>query len=242
MQPRRLESEIHDLQGEFELDRLDYLETIRKQDQQLKLLQQVLDKIQPTISRASNYANLERVKKEAMWNEDQGRWVLPEMTSQKLAAGLPTASQVSSGARPELAEASYNNYYDDDERAGAESRLKKRLDASMERDFAANYFKPQTASRANIMEKYNPERHKSQMQEKISNFVKRNQKAEHLMSGVVYTDELYDEGADGDAAGGGGGRRRGDGPKSASMNRRTQPSPSQRLEALNGGAAPGRGK
>jgi len=89
---RALESEIHDLQGEFELDRLDYLETIRKQDQGLKLLQQILDKIQPTISRASNYANLERVKKEAVWNEDQGRWVLPEMTSQKLAAGLPTAS------------------------------------------------------------------------------------------------------------------------------------------------------
>ncbi|VDK86981.1 unnamed protein product [Onchocerca ochengi] len=40
-----LENDIEDLHGEFELDRLDYLETIRKQDQQVKLLQQILDKV-----------------------------------------------------------------------------------------------------------------------------------------------------------------------------------------------------
>ncbi|VDP17285.1 unnamed protein product [Onchocerca flexuosa] len=40
-----LENDIEDLHGEFELDRLDYLETIRKEDQQVKLLQQILDKV-----------------------------------------------------------------------------------------------------------------------------------------------------------------------------------------------------
>ncbi len=52
---KALNSEIHDLQQEFEDDRTDYLDTIRKQDQQLKLLQQILDKIQPTIRKDSNY-------------------------------------------------------------------------------------------------------------------------------------------------------------------------------------------
>ena len=41
------QSEIDDLQTEFERDREDYLETIRKQEQIIKLQQQILDKIQP---------------------------------------------------------------------------------------------------------------------------------------------------------------------------------------------------
>jgi kinesin family member 17 len=38
-----MERELEDLSNEFELDRLDYLETIRRQDQQLKLFQQILE-------------------------------------------------------------------------------------------------------------------------------------------------------------------------------------------------------
>ena len=52
---RALEREISDLHSEFQNDRTDYLETIRRQDQQLKLLQGLLDKIQPTIRRDCNY-------------------------------------------------------------------------------------------------------------------------------------------------------------------------------------------
>ena len=50
-----LSAEIQDLQREFESDRSDYLDTIRKQDQQLILLQQILDKVQPTIRKECNY-------------------------------------------------------------------------------------------------------------------------------------------------------------------------------------------
>ncbi|VDM55621.1 unnamed protein product [Angiostrongylus costaricensis] len=78
-----LESEVEDLQGEFELDRLDYLDTIRKQDQQLKLLTQILEKIQPSIRKDSNYYNIEKVKKDSIWNEDEGRWILPEMSTSR---------------------------------------------------------------------------------------------------------------------------------------------------------------
>ena len=46
------------MQQEFEDDRTDYLDTIRKQDQQLILLQQILDKVQPTLRKDSNYSNI----------------------------------------------------------------------------------------------------------------------------------------------------------------------------------------
>lgn len=57
-----MKSEITDLQSEFEYDRSNYLDTIRKQDQQLKLLQSILDKVSPTVRRDCNYANIDRIK------------------------------------------------------------------------------------------------------------------------------------------------------------------------------------
>lgn len=86
---RALESEIHDLQSEFELDRIDYLDTIRRQDQQLKLVQQILEKVQPCLRRDSNYSNLEKIKKEAVWDEDLQKWHLPDVTVVKTQ--LPNA-------------------------------------------------------------------------------------------------------------------------------------------------------
>lgn len=77
---KALENEIRDLQSEFELDRIDYLDTIRRQDQQLKLLQQILDKVQPCLRRDSNYCNIDKIKKEAIWDEDLQKWHLPEMS------------------------------------------------------------------------------------------------------------------------------------------------------------------
>ena len=55
LKSKALNAEIQDLQREFEDDRTDYLDTIRKQDQQLLLLQQILDKVQPTIRKECNY-------------------------------------------------------------------------------------------------------------------------------------------------------------------------------------------
>ena len=69
-----LNSEINDLQQEFEDDRTDYLDTIRKQDQQLILLQQILDKVQPTLRKDSNYSNIEKIKQEAKWNDEIQKW------------------------------------------------------------------------------------------------------------------------------------------------------------------------
>jgi len=44
-----------DIQSEFENERTDYLETIRKQGRQMKLLSQILDKIVPALSKECNY-------------------------------------------------------------------------------------------------------------------------------------------------------------------------------------------
>ncbi|VDP25084.1 unnamed protein product, partial [Heligmosomoides polygyrus] len=107
---KALESEVEDLQGEFELDRLDYLETIRKQDQQLKLLTQILEKVQPSIRKDSNYFNLEKVKKDAVWNEDEGRWILPEISVSRTV--LPTAHNGVSYS--DKSESLLRGTYDDD--------------------------------------------------------------------------------------------------------------------------------
>nr|XP_037289010.1 osmotic avoidance abnormal protein 3-like [Rhipicephalus microplus] len=85
-----LEQEVRDLQREFESERTDYLETVRRQDQQLRLLSQILDKVQPCIRRDSNYADLEAVKAQSVWDQDAQRWRLPEFTVQQTK--LPPAA------------------------------------------------------------------------------------------------------------------------------------------------------
>ncbi|XP_070382537.1 osmotic avoidance abnormal protein 3-like isoform X4 [Dermacentor albipictus] len=92
-----LEQEVRDLQREFETERTDYLETIRRQDQQLRLLSQILDKVQPCIRRDSNYADLEAVKAQSVWDQDAQRWRLPELTVQQMK--LPPAAGIQPGAR-----------------------------------------------------------------------------------------------------------------------------------------------
>ena len=73
------QSEIDDLQTEFERDREDYVETIRKQDQIIKLQQQILDKIQPCLRRDCNYYNIDKVRSESTWGEESGKWNIPEL-------------------------------------------------------------------------------------------------------------------------------------------------------------------
>ena len=69
-----LEREVSDLQSEFEQDRTDYLETIRRLEQQVKLYTQIIDKVQPCIRRDCNYSNLDRIKADCVWDEDLQKW------------------------------------------------------------------------------------------------------------------------------------------------------------------------
>lgn len=50
-----MDREIQDLHSEFENERTDYLETIRKQERQLLLYNQILDSVLPVLSKECNY-------------------------------------------------------------------------------------------------------------------------------------------------------------------------------------------
>ena len=82
-QNQALQQEINDLKEEFESDRFDYLETIRKQEQQIKWYTAVIDRIHPCLRRDCNYVDLDRVKMQSTWDEEKEQWTLPKMTIDK---------------------------------------------------------------------------------------------------------------------------------------------------------------
>lgn len=77
--------EIRDLQVEFAAERDDYLASIRRLERETQLLQSLLERMVTLVRRDCNYSNLERLKKEAVWDEDSGVWRLPEVLVQKTA-------------------------------------------------------------------------------------------------------------------------------------------------------------
>lgn len=82
--------EIRDLQAEFEAERNDYLATIRRLEREGQLLNSLLERMVPLVRRDCNYSNLDRLKKEAVWDEDSASWRLPDVTVQKTT--LPSGS------------------------------------------------------------------------------------------------------------------------------------------------------
>ena len=83
-----LENEVKDLQQEFEKEREDLLDTIRKNEKQIKLIIKILHKIQPIIPHDSNYYNLDKIQSASIWNEEVQDWVVPDYRREKLS--LPT--------------------------------------------------------------------------------------------------------------------------------------------------------
>ncbi|MBN3325855.1 KIF17 protein, partial [Atractosteus spatula] len=96
--------EIQDLQSEFELERIDYLATIRRLEREAQLLQQILERVQPLIRRDCNYSNVDRLRREAVWDEDSATWRLPEVVVQKtsLPAAVPPLSSGNMGNQGRL--------------------------------------------------------------------------------------------------------------------------------------------
>ncbi len=83
-----LENEVKDLQHEFEREREEYLDTIRKQEKQMKLLNKLLIKMQPIIPHDCNYYNIDKIQTISVWNEEHQDWLIPDLKREKLA--LPT--------------------------------------------------------------------------------------------------------------------------------------------------------
>lgn len=84
--------EIRDLQVEFEEERNDLLATIRKLEREAQLTKGLLERMAPLVRRDCNYSNLDRLKKEAIWDEESAAWRLPEVVVQKTE--LPSGGAV----------------------------------------------------------------------------------------------------------------------------------------------------
>ncbi|XP_054427419.1 kinesin-like protein KIF17 [Pteronotus mesoamericanus] len=136
---RAAEVEIKDLQSEFELEKIDYLATIRRQERDSMLFLQLLEQVQPLIRRDCNYSNLEKIRREACWDEDNGFWKIPEPVIVKTS--LPV---VSTG--PQNKPARKTSAADNGEPGMEEDRYKVMLSRSDSENIASNYFRPKRAS------------------------------------------------------------------------------------------------
>ncbi|XP_032818047.2 kinesin-like protein KIF17 isoform X3 [Petromyzon marinus] len=136
---RAAQADINDIQQEFESERRDYLDTIRRQQRELRLQQQLLERVAPCLRRDCNYANLERVRSEATWDEDAQAWRLPEMVVTRTS--LPPAGGSGAQAKPSRRTPPHENGNHQHE-----DRFLERLTRAEAEDVAGNYFKPRRAS------------------------------------------------------------------------------------------------
>lgn len=86
---RALEREISDLHSEFELERADYLESIRKSDASMQFYKQLLDRAIPLLRRENRFWEVEEIRNQSEWNDDTKKWKLPEDCLRRTA--LPPA-------------------------------------------------------------------------------------------------------------------------------------------------------
>ncbi|XP_045885365.1 kinesin-like protein KIF17 isoform X4 [Micropterus dolomieu] len=131
--------EIRDLQAEFEVERNDYLATIRRLEREGQLLHCLLERMVPLVRRDCNYSNLDRLKKEAVWDEDSVTWSLPDVMVQKTT--LPSAVAPKLSARRGSAADNGEPFMQVEE-----DRYKEMLDRSDSENIASSYFKSKRAS------------------------------------------------------------------------------------------------
>ncbi|KAI4877677.1 hypothetical protein NFI96_021216, partial [Prochilodus magdalenae] len=132
--------EIRDLQAEFETERDDYLATIRRLERETQLQQAILERMVGLVRRDCNYSNLDRLRKEAVWDEESGVWRLPEVLVQKTAlpAAVPPPAVSNSSRFP----ARRNSASDSGEPfMEGEDRYKEMLNRSDSEHIASNYFR-----------------------------------------------------------------------------------------------------
>ncbi|XP_025923169.1 kinesin-like protein KIF17 [Apteryx rowi] len=138
---RAAETEIKDLQSEFELEKIDYLGTIRRLERDVMLFQQLLDRVQSLIRRDCNYSNLDKIKRECVWDEEAGCWKIPEPVIQKTS--LPAAVSSQPQAKPARKSPSAES---GELLMQEEDRYKLMLNRSDSENIASNYFRSKRAS------------------------------------------------------------------------------------------------
>nr|XP_019567584.1 PREDICTED: kinesin-like protein KIF17 isoform X6 [Rhinolophus sinicus] len=138
---RAAEVEIKDLQSEFELEKIDYLATIRRQERDFMLFQQLLEQVQPLVRRDCNYSNLEKIRRECCWDEDNGFWKIPEPVVIKTS--LPVAVLTGPQNKPVRKTSAADN---GELGMQEEDRYKLMLSRSDSENIASNYFRPKRAN------------------------------------------------------------------------------------------------
>ncbi|KAG7318866.1 hypothetical protein KOW79_017340 [Hemibagrus wyckioides] len=137
--------EIRDLQVEFAAERDDYLASIRRLEREMQLMQGLLERMVMLVRRDCNYSNLERLRKEAVWDEDSSVWRLPEVLVQKTA--LPAAVPSSAASGSSRIPGRRNSATDPAEPfLEEEDRYKEMLNRSDSENIASNYFKMKRAN------------------------------------------------------------------------------------------------
>lgn len=159
---KALEREIRDLHSEFELERMDFLDTVRNQDQTVLWYEAVIDKMLPALRRDVNYADLEKIRSQSRWDDLNHTWIVPPFEfDRRLSLPRLTAMTVGSSLSPTLIAAPTLTSSSDGSRAcsatpvldpityyelRSEDRFLQRLNESVQRDPAASYFR--TGNRA----------------------------------------------------------------------------------------------
>lgn len=155
-----LEQEVDDIQSEFESERTDYLETIRRLNEQIRLLSQILDKVQPLIKNECNYSNINKIKEEAILDDNTQQWILPNVTLNRVRLP-PALKHINEKAAREFTPSklyrsdSPNNYiFDSDiiespvndhemnDYNNGEDKLLRKLENSHSDDIVNNYLMP----------------------------------------------------------------------------------------------------
>ncbi|XP_028615535.1 kinesin-like protein KIF17 isoform X2 [Grammomys surdaster] len=138
---RAAEVEIKDLQSEFQLEKIDYLATIRRQERDSMLFQQLLEQVQPLIRRDCNYSNLEKIRRESSWDEDNGFWKIPDpiILKTSLPVAVPTGAQNKQARKTSAVDSGEPHMQEED-------RYKLMLSRSDSENIASNYFRSKRAS------------------------------------------------------------------------------------------------
>lgn len=138
-------AEISDLQSEFQAERTDFLETIRKMERQMLLQTQILEKIQPTIRRDCNYFNIDRMKILSEFDEETQKWRIPELQIEKtsLPKALPGQESLSSVKSSSHSNGKLMDYHERTEN----DRFALHIQNKDNEEYSNQYFRPKRANK-----------------------------------------------------------------------------------------------
>ena len=103
------QAEIEDLKEEFESERYDFLMTIRKQQKELQLYKQVAQKFLHADFLITNYGkSIEKVKENAAWDDDHGKWRLPSLKNTSAVVKLPGLEE-QKGSKKHLSNSNFSS-------------------------------------------------------------------------------------------------------------------------------------